>query len=181
MTATTRRGRPIGRMTSVHAWHNVWHSAADPLRSRRFSCGVCASQWTAARPEEGSGSDLAAPSRRSTGMADMPGRCALRLPATSRQPGADPRRSAERAPARLRLRGGNLRTAAGSRHHAWPTKGRRGTDAAVRPLARNPISAGRNHSFRRSGTRVSHGADDFAAAHLRNAGPAGPCRVNLEW
>jgi hypothetical protein len=32
-------------------------------------------------------------------MANMPGRCSLRLPATSRQPGANPRRSAQRAPA----------------------------------------------------------------------------------
>jgi hypothetical protein len=40
-------------------------------------------------------------------MANMPGRCSLRLPATSQQPGANPRRSAQRAPARLQLRGGN--------------------------------------------------------------------------
>jgi hypothetical protein len=64
-------------------------------------------------------------------MANMPGRCSLRLPATSRQPGANPRRSAQRS-GKAALRRGNLRAAAGGCHHTWPTKGHRGTDAAVR-------------------------------------------------
>jgi hypothetical protein len=55
--------------------------------------------------------------------------------------------------------------------------------AAVRMLQSGPgpqsISAGRNHTFRRPETRISYGAGDSAAAHLRNADLTG--LVVLVW
>jgi streptomycin 6-kinase len=63
-------------------------------------------------------------------MANMPGRCSLRLPATSRQPGANPRRSAQRAPATAAVAARQLTD--GSRRLS-PMHGRRRV-AAVRML-----------------------------------------------
>jgi hypothetical protein len=82
------------------------------------------------------------------------------------------------APARLRCGAATY----GRQQEAVTIHGRRRV-TAVRMLqsgpGRNYISAGRNHSFRRPGTRISYSADDSAAAHLRNADRTG--LVVLAW
>ena len=83
--------------------------------------------------------------------------------------------------ARLRLGCGNARAAAGGCHRAFPMIKHREAAAEVRPGPAAP--------FRLTALVVSAGhmpgpagqAGAAAACSLRNAGPAGPFRVSVEW